>query len=258
MNKTILAKNDGVLLESLIVKYGKVVTTKQIYDEASESWSDEYTKQRIRQLVAHGWLIRVKRGLYVISDLSSRGFLSVSPYAIAHLLVEVSYVSFEAALAYHGMFDQFTHRYISVSLRQYKTVDLDSIQYRFVKTQKKMFIGWETVEIDNLTAQIANAEKSLVDIIHFRKSQYAVDLVIEKLRDYDVDLALLYQYASNASQITVKIFGLILDWLGMDSSNLYDLIQGKNSTHWINAGDTVFNAKWRLYYDAYFDKYKGS
>ncbi len=258
MKKTILATKDAELLEKLIVKYGKVVTSKQIEAEAKSTWDYQQVHNRIQQLVKNGWLIRVKRGLYVLSELSSRGFLSVSPYVIANLLVEESYVSFEAALAYHSMFDQFTDQYISVSLKQYKPVNLEPIQYRFIKTQEKLYTGWESLTIENQPAKIALAEKALVDMIHFRKSKYAVDLVVEKLQDYedDLDKARICDFASLASLKATKVFGLIFDFLGWNSDQLYQNVEGKRSTHFMNTEDKTFNAKWRLYYDEHFEKYR--
>lgn len=258
MKKTSLALKDNMLLEKLIAKYGKLVTVKQIETEARRFWDYQQTHNRIQQLVKNGWLIRIKRGLYTISELSSRGFLTISPYVIANLLVEESYVSFEAALNYHSMFDQFTDQYISISQKQYNRVSLAFIQYRFIKTKKKLYTGWENVIIENLTAKIALPEKTLVDIIHFHKSKYAVDLVIEKLQDHESDLCLaqLCQFASLASFKTIKIFGLIFDLLGFDSTRLHQLIEGKRSSHFMKPGDKTFNAKWRLYYDSYFDKYQ--
>ena len=155
------------------------------------------------------------------------------------------------------MFDQFTDQYISVSLRQYNAVNLDPIQYRFIKTQEKLYAGWETVSIENLTARIAFAEKALVDIIHFRTSKYAVDLVIEKLQDHegDLDMTRLCDFASQASLKTLKIFGLVFDLLGLNSDQLFQLLEGSKSTHRMSSEDKTFNAKWRLYYDKYFDKY---
>ena len=258
MKKTTLAAKDSNLLEKLIAKYGNVVTANQIEGEAKQTWDYQQTHNRIQQLVKNGWLIRIKRGLYVIADLSSRGFLSVSPYVIANLLVDESYVSFEAALAYRGMFDQFTGKFTSVSLKQYKITDLDSIQYRFIKTQQKMFTGWEKVEIENMSAKIAFAEKALVDLIHFRKGKYVVDLMIEKLQNYqeDLDINRLLQFADLASIKTIKIFGLIFDLLGFNSNQLFQLLANNKSTHRMSPNDKAFNSKWRLYYDEYFEKYR--
>lgn len=258
MKKTTLATKDGELLEQLIAKYGKVVTARQIEAEAKQTWDYQQTHNRIQQLVKNGWLIRIKRGLYVISELSSRGFLSVSPYVIANLLVEESYVSFEAALAYRGMFDQFISQFTSVSLKQFKEKELDTIRYRFIKTQQKLFTGWESVEIENMSAKIAFAEKALVDMIHFRKGKYAVDLVIEKLQNYeeDLDIARLIYFASLASLKTVKTFGLVFDLLGLNSDQLLQSLASSRSTHRMSSDDKTFNAKWRLYYDEYFEKYR--
>ena len=258
MKNTTLAVKDGELLETLIAKYGKVATAKQIETEAEGTWDYQQTHNRIQQLVKNGWLIRIKRGLYALNDLSSRGFLSISPYVIAGLLVEDSYVSFETALNYRGMFDQFVQQYTSVSLKQYKETNLESIRYRFIKSQERFFVGWEQVEIENMTARIASAEKALVDLIHFRTGKYVVDLVIEKLHTYKEDLNIenLVHYAGLASQKTVKIFGLVFDLLGWDSKELSQLLANKRSTHWIDPNDKTFNARWRLYYDDYFDKYQ--
>jgi predicted transcriptional regulator of viral defense system len=258
MNNTTLAVKDGELLEALIAKYGKVATAKQIEVEAKGTWDYQQTHNRIQRLVKNGWLVRIKRGLYAINDLGSRGSISISPYVIAGILVEDSYVSFEAALNYHAMFDQFVQQFTSVSLRQYKTTDLESIQYRFIKTREGFFVGWEQVEIENMTAKIASAEKALVDLIHFRTSEYAVDLVIEKLLTYKEGLNVekLFNYASLASQKTVKVFGLIFDLLGWNSNELLKFVANNRSTHWINANDKIFSAKWRLYYNEYFNNYR--
>jgi predicted transcriptional regulator of viral defense system len=258
MKKTTLATNDADLLEKLIATYGKVVTANQIEVEAINTWNYQQMHNRIQQLLKNGWLIRIKRGLYAVNDLSSRGYLSVSPYVIANLLVADSYVSFEAALHYRGMFDQFVNQFSSVSLKQYKETSLESIRYRFIKSQEKFFIGWEEVGIENMTTNIAYREKALVDLIHFRSDTYVVDLVIEKLINYREELNIknLIDYVRLASKKTVKIFGFVFDLLGWDSRELSRLLEGTRSTHRINDNDKVFNAKWRLYYDGYFDKYQ--
>lgn len=258
MKQTILSAKQGKLLEKLIVKYGQIVVSDQVFAEAKSSWDYKQAKNIITKLVKNGWLIRIKRGLYVISDLSTRGFLSLSPYVVANLLVKDSYVSFESALAYCGMFDQFTDKMISVSLKAYKTVNLNNIEYSFIKTKEELYFGWQEVTINNRTTQIATAEKALIDIINFHKSKYAVDLVIEKLQEHQnsLDIIQLNQYLSKMSFTTIKIFGFVFDLLGINSAQLYKLIKTRQSTHWMLADDKKFNAKWRLYYNDYFDKYQ--
>ena len=259
MKQTILTTKQNTLLEDLIVKYGQIVTSEQIYVQGKDLWDQQVAKNVITKLARNGWLIRMKRGLYAISDLSNRGFLSLSPSLVANLLVKNSYVSFESALAYHGMFDQLTNKTISISLVQYKTVQLQSIEYSFVKVLDKWYFGWQDVSIDNKTVRMATAEKALIDMIQFHKSKYTVDLVVEKLSLYkgSLDLQKLTEYLDKMSLTTIKIFGFLFDLLGIDSGNLYSQVKLKG-THWMLSGDTKFNAKWRLYYDAYFDKYQSA
>lgn len=257
MKQTILSTKQSTLLEDLIVKHGQIVTSEQIYGQAEDLWNQQGTKKAITRLTRNGWLIRVKRGLYAISDLSNRGFLSLSPYVVANLLVKDSYVSFESALAYHGMFDQLTNKTISISRVQYKTVQLQLVEYSFVKVKDGYFFGWQDVSIDNNTVRMATAGKALIDMIQFHKSKYAIDVVVEKLSLYknSLDLQKMTEYLGKMSLTTVKIFGFLFDLLGIDSDGLYSHAKLRG-THWMLSGDTKFNARWRLYYDEYFDKYQ--
>lgn len=262
MKQTILSTRQSELLESLIVAYGHIVSSDQIYEKTKDTWNQQQTKKVIGKLAKNGWLIRLRRGLYAISDLSNRGFLSLSPYVVANLLVKDSYVSFEAALSYRGMFDQLTNKIISISkVRvQYKTVELNSVEYSFVRVKEDLFLGFEDVSTEGQNARIATAEKSLVDMVQFHRSKYTVDLVIEKIREYQgsLDMNLFDKYLEKASITTIKIFGFIFDLLGLDSSQVYELVKNKRGNAWMLADDKKFNAKWRLYYDEYFDKFQKS
>lgn len=262
MNYTILSIKQSELLEKLIVKYGQIATSRDIIDEAKGNLDYQQAKNLITKLVKNGWLIRIKNGLYVISDLSNRGFLSLSNYVVAGLLVKDSYVSFESALQHRGMFDQLTDKTISISLKKFKATSLNGMEYSFIKTKERLFFGWQEEIIDGKVARIAMAEKALIDIINFRKSKYAVDLIIEKIGEHrnDLDFARLIKYLKEFSEATIKTFGFIFDLLDIDSADIYRLaensIKDRQSTHRMLSGDKKFNAKWRLYYDEYFDKYK--
>jgi len=258
MKQTNLSAKQSDLLENLIVKYGQIVTSAQIYEEAANSWNYEQTKNMVTKLVKSGWLVRIKRGLYAICDLSTKGFLTISPLVVANLLLPESYVSFELALSHHGMFDQLTKQTTSVSLKSYKSVELSGVNYSFVKTKHELFFGWQDVLIGSLGAKIAHPEKALIDIVNFRKSQFTIDLVIEKLTEHrsDLDLNRLNDYISKFSITTIKIFGLLFDFLNIDSEKLHHIVKLRKGTNWMLTGDSKFNAKWRLYYNDYFDRYQ--
>lgn len=260
MKQTILTAKQSELLESLIVSYGHIVSLDQIYNKAELQWEETQIKNVITKLTSDGWLIRLKRGLYAISDLSNRGFLSLSPYLVANLLIKESYVSFESALNYRGLLDQLINKVISVSKTRYKTVSINETEYSFVKVQEKWIFGWEDILIENQKVRIATTEKALIDTIQFHKSKYSVDLIIEKLQSNidNINLERLQEYLTKMSTTTVKVFGFIFDLLGMDSIHIYALLKNKRGADKMFADDKKFNAKWRLYYDEYFDKYQKS
>lgn len=257
MNQTILSAKQSDLLESLIVKHGQVVSTDQIIREAGRYWDYKQASNLITRLIQNGWLIRIKRGLYAISDFNSRGFLSLSPYAVAHLLEPESYVSFEAALHYHGMFDQLVRKVISVSLKSRKPSMLGAMEYRFVRSKPAHYFGWQALSDGGLTAQIATPEKALIDMVNFHKSHYSIDLLIEKLRENKdaLDFSRVTDYLNKFPVTTIKIFGLVFDLIGIDSADLHRLIK-PTGTNWMLPGDTKFNAKWRLYYKDDLDRYR--
>lgn len=79
MKQTILSAKQDELLENLIVKYGQIVTSGQIFKEAEGFWDYKQAKNLVTKLVKNGWLIRIKRGLYAISDFKYEGiFIAVS------------------------------------------------------------------------------------------------------------------------------------------------------------------------------------
>ena len=252
-----ISSKNSQLLENLIIKHGQIVTTQQIFSSASVFMNHKQTQYLITTLTKQGWLMRIKKGLYAISDLSTRGFLSLSSYVVANLLVKDSYVSFESALQHYGLFDQLTNKIISVSLKTYKTVQLQNVEYSFVKTKADYYFGWQEITIDNTTARIATAEKALVDMVNFHRSIYAIDLAIEKLREHknNLDFVRMNEYVGKLSMTTIKIFGFIFDLLNINSSQLLKLAKQTDGAHRMVANARSFNAKWRLYYDAYFDKY---
>lgn len=137
------------------------MSIEQTHEQARKNWDLQQIKNVVTKLVRNGWFVRIKKGLYAISDLSNRTFWSLSPYVAASLLAQNSYVSFESALAYHGMFDQLTNKIISNSTSKHKTIKLNNTEYSFLNSKDEYFFGWQEVTMDNQTACIAYAEKAI-------------------------------------------------------------------------------------------------
>ncbi|MCA9334481.1 type IV toxin-antitoxin system AbiEi family antitoxin domain-containing protein, partial [Candidatus Saccharibacteria bacterium] len=255
MKNTGLTLRDSRLLEDAIIAYGDVASFDQLV--ALSGMEREYARKRISQLAAQGWLVRIKKGLYALSDISSRGFLRLSQYVVAQLLVEDSYVSFEAALQYHGMYDQLLQTIRSVARQQYKTAGVGGSTYRYIKTSETYFYGWETVVIEGRQVKMARAEKALLDLLMFDRTVYVTDLVLEILRDQhqSLDWQRLQEYLARSTTTVQRICGFLFDLAGIDSTTVAALVSGAKGSSRITKQSTIYSHKWRLYYDAHFTQY---
>ncbi len=256
MNRITLTEVELEVLETALIEYGAVVSFNQLSDLFNEN--REYSKKRINKLTNQGWLKRIKKGVFAISDLSSRGRLSISYTAIVNILVKDAYISFEAALQFHGIYDQLLTNINSVSLKQYETTSIDKYIFTFIKTKQQYFCGWEEHSIDNQSVKIASIEKALIDLVQFHRSRYTTDLVLEKLSTFrdDINHQRLTEHGYKANLTTQRILGFLLDCVGMDSGKLHSAVQNRQSVSSIsNSENNLYNHKWKLYYDQHFKQY---
>lgn len=253
-NTTILSEKESFLLESLIAKYGLLVNFDQIYAELGQDYSRQKAKKAVIKLTKNGWLVRIKKGTYYISNLESRGFAGASILIIAQSILSESYVSFEAALQYYGIFDQHVASVTSVCLKKQADKKIQDITYRFVKASGKNFYGFEEKQIEGKLVKIATLEKAVLDMIHFQRSIHSLDLVLEKLRVYkeNFDFEKLKDLARDQSVTVKKILGFLLDQSGINSDSIHALVKNNEGSSLMTKDSDKFSAKWNLYYHDHF------
>lgn len=258
MNNIILNSTQLTFLEDLMLHGGKVVIYEEIAPLAPGD-SDVLKRQFVSQLAKAGWLVRIKKGIYQVADISSLGTLTLSRYVIAQILAPGSYVSFEAALQFHGMYDQLLKTTTSVSLSQRPAVTVQGYHYRFVKTGEKFFFGFEEHTLDDETAGIAFPEKALIDMVQLHRSAHSTDRVAEGLSEHreSIDPERLLAYLLRSNLTTQRIFGLLLEALDLpyDEVLLRSAQQGQ-ATSKLTPDSTEYNARWRLYHPpAFLERY---
>lgn len=249
---TILSQNDLTLLEALVLRHGRIVTFEQIQAVASDNATRNAVRQRVARMSKAGWLVRLKRGVYlVVTDVSTLGFADVSDLVIAQTLNADAYISFERALQYHGMFDQMLARVDCVTQGATKSYKVLQTTYTFAKVKRELYFGFTQEAINGQPVKIAEPEKTILDILYFRTSTYAVSLVVEKLQTYqeDLDFDKLKGYTLRYSLGIVRKVGFLLDHLGIDTAELMRAEVRKSSYNRLTQEADQFNAKWRLYYD---------
>jgi predicted transcriptional regulator of viral defense system len=186
-----------------------------------------------------------------VTDIGSLASGDVSLYTISQALNKDSYISFESALQYHGMFDQMLSKAGAVTFqraRKYKIKDMDIC---FFRIKKKLYFGFTAERSDIGLVNIAQKEKALLDILYFRSNRYYAGLVWETLFEYKrkIDFNLLKQCAKKFNLDVIRQVGFFLDRLGVDTSGLLKMLSGKTSYSRMTKASRDFDAKWRLYFD---------
>lgn len=247
---TILSKKDSALIEDLVVKYGRIVSFDQVKEVFSKEYTDASLRRRVSLLTKLGWFVRIKKGFYVIiTDIGSLSANDISIYTICQALNKDSYISFENALQYHGMFDQMLSSAGAVTFSRARTYRVKETQIKFFKIKKKLYFGFSEERSDIGLVNIAETEKALLDILYFRSNQYYVSLVWEKLKTFrgTIDFKRLKNYALKFNLKTIRQIGFFLDCLGVTTEELEDAVSGKKSYSKMTNRSKSFNAKWRIY-----------
>ncbi len=249
---TTLSSKELRVIEMLLADYGNIVNFSAIYEKLSHDMGRQEVKNFVSKLVKKGWLIRVKRGIFVISsNIAGRGSIQLSQLTIAQILDEDSYVSFEGAWQFHGLFDQYLRLVTSVGKKRAYSRQLSDWIFKYIKFKKGLFFGFERYNIDGRLVNIASKEKAVLDFLTYRRDLHSVDLVIEKLREYrdDFDMDKLVQISQVCSITARRMLGVIFDLAGIDSSRLHEGIRDNKSHSFMTAGSDAYDAKWKIYID---------
>lgn len=243
---------DSNLLQDAIVRYGRIVSFDQLKSVFEKAYSASKMRNRFSLLAKLGWLKRLKKGLYiVVTDLGSLGSNDISTYTICQALNKDSYVSFESALGYHGLFDQMLSTVGAVTFRRVRAYKIKDQEVKFFNIRKELYFGFTQERSDIGLVNIAQKEKALLDILYFRSNQYYSSLVWEKLSEHKkvINFDLLKKYAAKFNLDVVRQTGFFLDLLGIETSELKLIVAGKTGYSRMTKDSKDFNAKWRLYYD---------
>lgn len=256
MKSTILSKTDLELLEKILSKHGSIIGFDSIHSFLEEDHSDAEIRNKVSLLSKRGWLVRLKRGIYAVASLESHNFTGISPIAISNAFIPNSYVSMELALNYHGLFDQFSAKVTAVNTQRSVSYSFQDIEYQFVKTKPELFFGFAEASIDGRKVKIADPEKAILDFLYFRTDAYTVDLMLEKLEEAreSMDFNKLINYSLVYSLSVKRKLGFLLDLIGIDSVRLQDVVKSFRNSNKLTKKSSIFNAKWRLYYENRFAK----
>ena len=114
---------------------------------------------KVSRMLAAGELISLRRGLY----LRDR---TVNPLALAPAIYGPSYVSFESALAWHGLIPERVEEVVCATLKRPMEFETPVGRYRYRRVPVRVFsIGIERVEDPLLPWLLASPTKALCDSV---------------------------------------------------------------------------------------------
>ena len=125
----------------------------------------KFPRNKVSALEKRGQIIRLKKGLYVVSDKISRKTLSRE--LIANHLYGPSYISFETALAFYGLIPEKVFTMRSATFK--RAICFENIvgNFEYITVPQNYYsIGIRQQTVDNeYTYLLATPEKALCDLI---------------------------------------------------------------------------------------------
>lgn len=145
-----------------------------IIDSSSFALLDEKLADIRRQVsgwVKKGYLLQLKKGVYVLSDTYRK--IGPSELFIANYLVTPSYLSLEYALGYYDLIPEKVTVYSSLTTKKTQTFTnvLGTFEYRSVK--ESLFFGFTKLASNNQEFFIALPEKAILDFFISAKTFWA-------------------------------------------------------------------------------------
>ena len=194
--------------------------------------SDSYVVESLHHLSNTGWIVRLKRGLYIISS-SFPGMTPIHEFEIAMALAHPAAISHWSAMHFHGMTEQMPQRvYITttqaiVLSRSTKKMKkngkvtgqrINGILYKFIRIKPERFFGTKNYWIGEAKVTIMNPERTLMDGLvapkYFGDWAEVYSVFGSQLPRLDLDK--MVDYSIRLDTAVVKRLGWILEKLEVE------------------------------------------
>jgi predicted transcriptional regulator of viral defense system len=147
-------------------------------------------RRQLSRWTRAGRLYQLRRGLYTLAPPFQK--VKPHPFLVANRLARGSYVSLQAALAYHGLIPEVVHVTTSVTTSRPARWDtpLGIYEYRHIKTE--LFYGYQMTDVGaDQQAFVATPEKALLDLVYLQPGgdapEYLGELRLQNLERLDLE-----------------------------------------------------------------------
>lgn len=223
-----------MLVRRLAADGCRIFSTEQAREIASEvGLSEGYVRQALHHLARAGWLVRLRKGLYVLSS-SVPGVSPAHEFEVAMALVHPAAISHLSAMHYHELTDQIPHRvFVTTTTGHWVPrggknrgngggYRVGGTAYQFVQVKAERFFGTKEVWIDESRVTVTDMERTLIDGLLMPQHCGGFAEVIHAFAGaHDrVNLDRLIEYAVKLGVATAKRLGWVLEEAGTEWSRL--------------------------------------
>jgi len=126
-----------------------------------------YLENLLQDLVAKGWLKRLKRGVYMVLPLKAgvEGHFSEHPFLLATHLARPAVISYWSALNYYGYTEQIPGTvFVSTTMKKRsQNITILGIRFKFVLLSREKLFGAQKAWVDSVSIQITDPERTVLD-----------------------------------------------------------------------------------------------
>lgn len=163
--------------------------------------------KKVNWLEKQGFIIRLKRGLYVVNPEYSG--LALSSELIANHIYAPSYISMSTALRYYGLIPEavYVHQSMTVKHSRSFQTPIGLYDYKYI-SRESFSVGVRSVEKGNYAFLIASPEKALCDLIANTSQvnlRYMKDVEIYLEQDIRMDMEEFYKMDVNIFEEYIKV-----------------------------------------------------
>ena len=192
-------------MNKALSEIGSVPVTTSIIESLYPELKSQYKK--VVWLEKNGYIIRLKRGLYVVNPEHSGKTLSSE--LIANHLYAPSYISMSTALRYYGLIPEavYVHQSMTVKHSRSFQTPIGSYDYKYI-SRKAFSVGVRSIHKGDYAFLMASPEKSLCDLIANSSKvnlRYMKDVEIYLEQDIRMDMDEFYKMDATILEDYIKV-----------------------------------------------------
>lgn len=163
--------------------------------------------KKVIRLERNGYLIRLKRGLYVVNPKHTGKALSSE--LIANHLYTPSYVSMSSALRYYGLIPEAVYMHQSMTVKHSRSFRTPIGIYDYTQISRKSFsVGVRSEHMGDYAFMIASPEKALCDLIAnspMVNLRYMNDVETYLEQDIRMDMEEFFKFDASVFEDYIKV-----------------------------------------------------